>query len=126
MGLASYDTLITTITATTIIISTEKNIFATVSETIGAVIQWMFCYGFKYTISRIRLLLFNTWNVVGKKISLNKEFRTNIQCGSIRCSLREGTKVKLWKNCQRIVATTVLHNNNVVNMKKTLLDNEDI
>jgi len=35
MGLASYDTLITTITATTIIISTRKNIFATVSESIG-------------------------------------------------------------------------------------------
>jgi hypothetical protein len=35
MGLASYDTHITTITATTIIISTRKNIFATVSESIG-------------------------------------------------------------------------------------------
>jgi hypothetical protein len=35
MGLASFDTHITTITATTIIISTRKNIFATVSESIG-------------------------------------------------------------------------------------------
>jgi hypothetical protein len=35
VGLASFDTHITTITATTIIISTRKNIFATVSESIG-------------------------------------------------------------------------------------------
>ena len=40
--------------------------------------------------------------------------------------LRERTKAKLWKNCQRIVPATVLHNNNVVNRKKAFLDNEDI
>ena len=39
--------------------------------------------------------------------------------------LENGQKL-LWKNCQRIVAATVLHNNNVVNMKKALLGNEDI
>jgi hypothetical protein len=61
----------------------RKNVFATVSESIGGdtidVIVWIQIYNI-----RIRLLLFNTWSVVGKKISLSKEFRTNIQCGSIQ------------------------------------------
>ena len=41
--------------------------------------------------------------------------------------LGELTKAKLRKNCQCIVAITALHNNNnVVKMKKALLDNKDI
>jgi hypothetical protein len=83
VGLSSYDTLITTITATIIIISTRKNILLLYQKA-EAMIQWMFYYGFKYTISRIRPLLFNTCEHFWNEISRSKEFRTNIQCGSIQ------------------------------------------
>jgi hypothetical protein len=65
-------------------------------------------------------------NALGKKISWSKDFEQTFNVYLYSSRLGELTKAKLWKNCQCIVAITAPHNNNVVNMKKAFLDNENI
>ena len=64
-GLSSYDTLITTITATSIIISTRKTSLLLYQK--DGDDKWMFCYGFKYTISEFVFYFSILANALGKK-----------------------------------------------------------